>query len=183
MDSRQIIKGAVDELTGKMIYEFTIPVKHVEPAILPKRTLWDRVLRKPPPSIIEPETERSFQIYPCVAINQYRIAGEALTLPVDLLEDETQALTYVPEHLPTMIYIIAAAIQNNYLEPDKELIQFLERNLDNIDILKILAASLQNANMQSFLTSIVLMNGMASILKPEANPIDGRELIASHTAQ
>ncbi len=175
MEDNQIISGVVDALTGKMIYEFTINVKHIEPVIQPKQKWVDKLLRKPLPIADEPETQRSFQIWPCVVVNQYRIAGAAVTLPIDLFDDETKMLGYVNEHLPKMVYIIAAAVQNDYREPDQELITFFERNLDNTDIIQLLAASLQATNMQSFLTSIVLMNGTAKILKPETSPIDGSE--------
>jgi hypothetical protein len=177
MEDYKIIQSVVDSLTGKMTYEFTVPIRVVQPVKQPKRAFWDWVRRKPKPDAVEPERERSFKIYQCIVANQYRIAAKALSLPVDLYEndEEDRMLSYVPEHLPTMIYIIAAAVQNNHLEPDPELIQFFERNLDNTDIEQLLAASLQATNMQSFLISIVYMNGMANILKPKASPQDGSE--------
>ena len=175
MQDSQIIQSVVDTLTGKMTYEFTVPVRVVEPFVEPKRTLWDWICNKPVEPMKEPETERTFTIFPTVVINQYRIAGKALSLPADLFEEEEKMLAYVPEHLPTMVYIIAAAVQNNHLEPDPELITFFERNLDNIDIVQILVGAMAGTNMQSFLTSIVLMNGVAKILKPETSPIDGSE--------
>jgi hypothetical protein len=175
MEDALIIKGVTDALTGKLIYEFTVKVRCMEPVEQPTRSIWDKLLRKPIPPMPQPETERDFQIYPCVVTNQYRIAGMAATLPVELFEDETSMLAYVPEHLPKMIYIIASAIQNNYKEPEAELITFLERNLDNLDVVNLLTVSLQGANMQSFLTSIVLMNGLAKILIPQTSPLDGRE--------
>jgi hypothetical protein len=138
-------------------------------------TLWDRIRGRKPEAGPLPEIERTFEIWPCVAVNQYRIAGVAITLPSELFENSTDMLALVPEHLPKMIYIIASAVQNDYREPDPELIQFFERNLDNIDVVQILSASLQAANMQSFLTSIVLMNGVAKILKPKTSPTDGSE--------
>jgi len=175
MEDNQIIRAVVDTLTGKMTYEFTVPVRVVEPVPIAKYTWLDRVLRKPIPKPVLPETERSFKIYQSVVVNQYRIASSALSLPEDLFEEEAKMLSYVPQHLPTMCYIIAAAVQNNYKEPDAELIKFFEYNLDNIDVLEILAASMQSANMQAFLTSIVLMQGTATILKPKASPQDGSE--------
>jgi hypothetical protein len=184
MEDKLIIKSVTEALTGKQLYEFTVKVKFVEPVPEPTPlSFLDRIRGKQQPAPVQPETERHFTIYPCVAVNQYRIAGMAVTLPTDLFEDQTLMLSYVPEHLQSMIYIIAAAIQNNYKEPAPELITFLERNLDNIDIASLLMASLQATNMQSFMTSIVLMNGMAKILMPETSPLDGSGLIASHTVQ
>lgn len=182
MKDNQIIQAVVDALTGKVIYEFTIRVNYIEPISQPKRSFLDKILRRPAPTDPEPERERLFQIRPCVVTNQYRISAKALSLPVDLFEEQEKMLAYVPEHLPTMVYIIAAAVQNNHLEPDLDLITFFERNLDNLDIADLLVASLQGTNMQSFLTSIVLMNGMAKILEPKSSPLDGSGLIASHTA-
>lgn len=183
MKDNQIIQAVVDTLTGKVIYEFTIRVNHIEPVVPTKQSFLDRVLRRPAPTDPEPETERSFQIRPCIVANQYRISAKALSLPVDLFGEQEKMLAYVPEHLPTMVYIIAAAIQNNHLEPDPALITFFERNLDNLDVVELLVASLQGTNMQSFLTSIVLMNGTAKILEPKSSPLDGSGLIASHIAQ
>ncbi|WP_114937578.1 hypothetical protein [Mucilaginibacter endophyticus] len=175
IEENNIISGAVDTLTGKLLYKFTVKVRHIEAMKIKPPTLWDRIRGINGEVEALPELERSFEIWPCVAVNQYRIAGVAVTLPSELFENSTDMLAFVPEHLPKMIYIIAAAVQNDYREPDPELIQFFERNLDNIDIVQILSASLQAANMQSFLTSIVLMNGVAKILKPKTSPADGSE--------
>ena len=172
MTDNQIITAAVDALTGKTIYEFD--VVNLNPS---KRTLLDKLLRKP----LAPQS-RHFVIKPTVVGVQERIAASALSLPTDLFEDQSKMLAYVPEHLPTMIYIIACAIENREEEPDSELLHYLKWNLDNPDVLQILAASLQSANMQSFLISITLMNGLAKILTVSVNPLDGSELIASHTA-
>ena len=183
MEDIKIIQGAVNALNEESIYEFTVRVVDVEPVIQPRRTLWDRITRKPLPTPIEPETHRTFKIYESVVSNVYRIAGKAVSLPIDIFEEEEKMLAYVPEHLPTMIYIIAAAIQNNHKEPDAELIRFLERNLTNSAVAKLLVSAMFNTNMQAFLISIVSMQAMASIVKPKTSPIDGNELIASHTAQ
>lgn len=174
MIEKDIISSAVDALTGKMIYSFTLRNKLPKQV---KRTIRDWLMRRP---IVEPVLDRKFDIYPAVVANQYRIAAKALSLPKDLFDDATMMLAYVPDHLPTMVYIIASAIQNTYEEPAAELIEYLERNADNIDIAQALGASLQATNMQSFSISIVLMNGMATFLKPKASPHDGSELIASH---
>lgn len=172
-----IISSAVDALTGKQIYSFTIKNKHPQTI---RRKFFDWLLRKP---IVQPTLERTFDIYPTVVANQYRIAAKALSLPKDLFDDATLMLAYVPVHLATMVYIIASAIQNTYEEPEAELIEYIERNADNIDIAQALGASLQATNMQSFSISIVLMNGTATFLNPKASPQDGRELIASHNQE
>lgn len=165
--SNQIISAAVDTLTNKMVYSFTLVNKTPEKV---KRTFWERLMRKP---VKEVELSRSFNIYPCVVVNQYRIAAKAQSLPLELFEEQSLMLSLVPEHLPTIVYIIAAAIQNNKHEPEKSLITYIEDNIDNEEILDVLSASLQQANMQSFMNSIVLMNGVAKVLK--TSPIDGSE--------
>ena len=188
MTDNQIITAAVDALTGKTIYEFDLvnrTYKFIPTPPDPKRTVLDKVFFRPIIKAEVPtqmEKSRHFVIKPTVVANQYRIASKSLSLPVDLFEDQSKMLAYVPEHLPTMIYIIAAAITNTRDEPNSELITYLEDNMDNIDVLQVLAASLQSANMQSFLISITLMNGLAKILQVSVNPLDGSELIASHTA-
>lgn len=167
MEDKNIISAVVDALTGKVIYKFSVPVRYI-----PERSLFDRLLRKPN----NQEKERHFEIWPCVVANQYRIAGKAITLPTELYEDSTKMLLHVNDHLPTMVYIIAAAIQNDHLEPAADLIQFIERNFDNEDIYQALLASLQGQNLQSFLNSIVLMNAQAEILDPKkTSPVDGSE--------
>lgn len=189
MDDNQIISAAVDALTGKMIYSFTLVNKCPEyPPVIPdpKRTIWDKLFRRPIVKAVQlpqPDLERTFEIWPCVAANQLRIAAKALSLPVDLFDKQAKMLAYIPEHLPTMIYIIAAAVQNNFKEPEQELITYIERNIDNLDIMHVLGASLQNTNMEAFTHSIVLMSGPARIVQPKASPLDGRELIASHTQE
>lgn len=182
MTDNQIISAAVDALTGKTIYEFDVENRSYKFIPTPKQTTWQRLLRKPIVEPIQMEKSRHFVIKPTVVGVQERIAASALSLPTDLFEDQSKMLAYVPEHLPTMIYIIACAIENREEEPDSELLHYLKWNLDNPDVLQILAASLQSANMQSFLISITLMNGLAKILQVSVNPLDGSELIASHTA-
>lgn len=172
-DDNKIISGAIDSLTGKLLLTLNIPVRW-----LPKVPWWRRLFKK-----VKEENFRTYEIWPCVVANQYRIIGKALSLPNEVYSDANLLFPIFEQHQRTMVYIIAAAIQNNHLEPEKELITFLERNLPGEDILTALQASLQQVNMQSFFDSIVLMNGLVKIVSPEtkSSPLDGSELIASHT--
>lgn len=172
-ENRKIISAAIDTLTGRVLFTLRIPVRWT-----PKRKWWDFRKRKV-------ETERVYEIWPTVVCNQFRIIGKALTLPDEVYEEATQMFPLFAEHQRTMLYIVAAAIQNNHLEPDSELILFLERNLPGEDIYEALHASLQQVNMQAFFDSIVLMKGTVNIVSPreKASPLDGSELIASHTQQ
>ena len=164
-------------------YTFTVSVKWqpAPPATKPaKQILLDKILNRKSPAddrINEPEQERTFKVYPCVVGNMYRIASRAATLPGEILNGQaaTILLPLIPDHLPTMIYIIAAAIQNNHLEPDVALIQFIERNFTQDDVFEALYASLEGMGLNVFYNSIALVKGTVKIIQPEASPIVGRE--------
>lgn len=174
MEDKEILKAIADTITEKPLYEMVVPVKW-----LPKRSIWDRITK----SKSKPGTYRTLKFYPCVVANQYRIAGEAALLPEEIWEDHSMNVSLINDHLPRIVYMIAAAIQNNHLEPSDDLIKFIERNLSGDQLLKALTASFQTLNMEAFTDSIILMKGTVKILMPEEmSPKDGRELIASHTA-
>lgn len=183
MQDKFILKSVADTFTGKPVYQITIPVRVPKEVEQPKRTLLGRILRKKPDQVKEPETSRAFEIKPCVVGNMYRVSGHAGLLPDDIFEHQSNNIKLITEHLPTITYIVASAIQNNHLEPDPELIKFLEDNVDAIDLYDLLKASFSSLRMDSFTNSIVLMKGTVGILNPETSPKEGRELIASHTAQ
>lgn len=183
MEEKNILSAITDTLTGKPVYKLTVPVKWLPLTPKPKRSFWDWLTRKPLPEQPEVETERTLIFAPCVVANQYRVAGAAAQLPEELFEDQSYNLRLLSEHQPTIVYIIAAAIQNNHLEPEQELITFIERNLDGLDLVNALVASFQSLNMEAFTNSIVLMRGTVTILKLKTSPDDGSELIASHMQQ
>lgn len=173
----KIVSAAIDTLTGKLLFTLNIPLR-----CLPKAPWWKRLFKKK----VAHERLRTYEIWPCVVANQFRIVGKALTLPKQIYDEPNLLFPIFEEHQRTMVYIVAAAIQNNHLEPDAELITFHERNIDGETILTALQASLQQANMQSFFDSIVLMNGLVEIVSPsqtKSSPLDGSELIASHTQE
>lgn len=174
-EDNKIVSAAIDTLTGKVLFTLNVPIRWV-----PSIPWWKRIFRKKK----APERIRTYYIWPCVVANQFRIVGKALTLPNEIYQDANLLFPIFEQHQKTLVYIVAAAIQNNHLEPDPDLITFLERNIDGEDMLQVLQASLQQANMQSFFDSIVLMNGLVEIVNPslkKASPQDGSELIASHT--
>ncbi|RYF26555.1 MAG: hypothetical protein EOO42_01250 [Flavobacteriales bacterium] len=173
-EENKIISAAIDTLTGKLLFTLKIPVRWK-----PKRKWWQLFKNK------NDETVRVYEIWPCVVANQFRIAGKALTLPAEIFDDANLLFPIFEQHQKTMVYIIASAIQNNHLEPDKKLIEFLTNNLPGEDIFNVLQASLQSVNMQSFFDSIVLMNGLVKIVSQsqKSSPLDGSELIASHTQE
>lgn len=176
-EDNKIISAAIDTLTGKLLFTLTVPVRW-----LPRTPWWKQLFGRKSPA----EKVRVFEIWPCVVANQFRIVGKALTLPNQMYEEANLLFPIFEQHQKTMLFIIAAAIQNNHLEPDPSLIKFLQRNIDGIDILITLQASLQQVNMQSFFDSIVLMNGLVEIVNPspkKSSPLDGSELIASHTPE
>jgi hypothetical protein len=191
MEEKQILKAVADTFTDKPLYEMVVKVRVVEePEVIvtpepAKRSFWDKLLGKPlpvptaPATMPEPERERMLTFYPAVVANQYRIAGEASLLPSTIYVDQSLNLSLIPEHQKRMVYIIAAALQNNHLEPDNSLIQFIERNFTGEQLREALTASFQTLNMEAFTDTIVLMKGIVNIL--QTSPQEGSELIASHT--
>lgn len=176
MQDKDILQGVAETLIGSASYTITVPIK--EP-IVHNRTFWDRLLRRP---IVKIETERTFIINQCVVGNMYRVASRAVTLPHEILSG-TQAQSILPiinDHLHTMVYIVAAGIQNTKDEPEAELIEFIQDNFVAEDLYNSLLPVLENLGMQSFLNSIALVRGTVKILEPNASPLDGSELIASH---
>jgi len=177
MQEKEILQSIAETLIDKPGYELTVSIK--EPTPIPKRKMWDKLFRR---TVIEQELERTFVINPCVVGNMYRIAGRAVKLPGAILEG-TQAQSLLPvihDHLDDLIYIVAAGIQNSKREPDPALIEFIKDNFEAEDLYNTLLPILENLGMQSFLNSIALAKGTVKILKPNASPIDGSELIASH---
>ncbi|WP_183560689.1 hypothetical protein [Mucilaginibacter sp. SP1R1] len=182
MTDKNILQGVVNTFTEKQKFTITIPVSwRPEQALLPpiKQTLLNRLLNgkaiqeKP----VEMPDEETFTIYPCKVANMWRIAGAATSLPDEIREGglyET-VLPLIHDHLVTIVYLVAAGIQNNHEEPAPELITFIERNFDNEDLYSCLFPVLENVNMQSFLNSIVLAKGTVKILIPKTSPTDGSE--------
>lgn len=163
----EIIKAVADTLTDAPIYEMVVKVRVPEQPEVPKRTLMDRFLRKPLPPIAEPELFRTLIFYPCVVANQYRIAGECALLPEQIWQEVEWNIPLLVEHQKRIVYIIAAALQNNHLEPEPALITFLERNMSGKQLARALVASYQTLNMEDFIDSIILMRAAVKILQPE----------------
>jgi len=175
MEERHILKEIANTITDAPLHTMVIPIRSA-----PKRLIWQRVfdfiVRK------SKETHRILTFYPSVVANQYRIAGEAALLPESIYAEHGMNISFIPEHQKRIVYMVAASIQNNHLEPDPELIKFIERNMTGDQLLEALVASYQTLNMEAFTNTIVLMNGRVAILKPtETSPKEGSELIASHT--
>ncbi len=146
--------------TEKHIHQIIVPVR------VQKRSLLDRLLRRPV------ETERTLTFYPCVVANQYRVVDACMQLPNELWQQEYLNLPLLFEHQTRIVYIVAAALQNNYLEPSPALIKFLERNLSGEQLSEALAASVKALCLNSFLESIVLLKPTARILDPDAEPVE-----------
>lgn len=172
MQEDEVLSGIGETLNEKEVYTFTIPINEHR-----KLTLWDRLLRR------KVETSRTFTIYPCKTCNMVRVAGTAVRLPKEILDAgmSEAIMPLMVENIELMVYVVASAIQNNSREPKKSLLKFIRDNFDAIDMYNALHAALNGLEMESFLNSIVLAKGTLSILKPKTNPMDGSELIASHT--
>jgi hypothetical protein len=180
MEDKFILKSITDTLTGKKVHEFTVPIR-VPGTATYIRSFWDKVLFRKG-DLVKPETSRTFEIWPCVVKNMYRVAGNSALLADNLHDDHSENIKLVNDNMPIIAYIVASAIQNNKFEPAPELVEFLEDNMDAEDMYKALQAAFDNAGMQSFSNSIVLMKGTETILKIKTSPNDGSELIASHIA-
>jgi hypothetical protein len=177
MEDKYILKSVTDALTGKVLHKITVPVKWLPP---PKTISWWRKIIQKSVIKLPVETHRTFEIWPCVVGNQYRIAGHASLLKA-LTDDHRDNIALICENQPIVVYIVASAIQNNHLEPDQELIEFIQNNFDKDDLYTALKASFSNLGMESFSSSISLLKGTAAILTPtELSPKEGSELIASH---
>jgi hypothetical protein len=185
MQDKEIVTGSANALTGKARFALTIQItaqQDAEPSKTLKRPFLEKLKElwsKPQKSEPAKETERTLIIYPCKVANMYRIAAAALQLPVEVvsgpLVKAILPLMSQPEILDTILYIVASGIQNNHLEPDKSLIDFLKLNLDHEDMFLLMHHTLDNVGMDSFLNSIVLSRGTVDILLPEASPVDGSE--------
>lgn len=182
MEERFILKSITDTLTSKRVHQITVKVRFVVEPEKVRYTIWDWLSRRPRPLQPEPETHRTFEIWPCVVKNQYRIAGNAAMLVDSMSDDHSDNVKLILDNQPIVAYIVASAIQNNHLEPDPKLVEFIENNFDGEDLYTALQASFDNLGMQAFSNSIVLLKGTVTILKPETSPNDGSELIASHIA-
>lgn len=183
MNDKEIYQGVANSFTEKKKFSITVPVSWRPDAPPPpppvKRSLFERLFKPAPIQLHTPvpPSEETFTIYPCKLANMARIAGASVTLP-DAIKDGGLAevvLPLIPGHLPTIIYIVAAGIQNNHEEPSQELITFIERNFDGEDLYACLYPVLEQVQMQSFLNSIVLAKGTVSILKEKTSPTDGSE--------
>ena len=170
MQEELLLSALADTFVEKPKYTFTIQVAK------PKRSFWQWITRKPV------ELSRDFVITPCKVENMARVAGSAILFPKEIAEG-THAEVTIPlmlEHKDRMVYLVAAAIQNDDNEPSASLIRFLKRNCDSIDLMEAVSQSLDGLELTAFLNTIVLAKGSVNFLKP-ASPIEGRELIASHT--
>lgn len=148
------IVKAVDTLTGKPTYKMTVPIKQH------RSNLLDWIKRTPKP------THKTFIIRQAFTGNVMRISALAGLLPAETTEDGTVMFLGATEHLPTMIQILAIAIQNDRYEPDEKLVQFIEDNFDNEDMALALNAAIGSTDMQSFSISTILIKSTVKILAP-----------------
>ena len=175
MNTEDSIRSLAGEtLIGREPFSITIPIEE------PKRTFLQWLRGE---ALV---TERTFVIKACKVGNMFRIASKALTLPNEISQGDLSeaVLPLFNDHLPTIRYIVAAAIQNNKHEPATELINFITDHFDHEDLYKCMSYALDNIGLDSFLNSIVLIRGTVQVLKPrKTSPLDGSELIASHTQE
>jgi hypothetical protein len=177
MTNRNIQQGVVNTFTEKPKFTITVPISWA-PTLTPvKRSLFDLVFRGKGIQEAAAPTERTFIIHPCKVANMWRIAAAATDLPDEIKNGGLAEITLplIKDHLETIVYIVAAGIQNTHEEPAPDLITFIERNFDNEDLYNTMFPVLENIGMQSFFNSIVLAKGTVKILEPKTSPTDGNE--------
>lgn len=177
MQENKVLSGVVDTLLEKEISRISVP--HMAIA---RRSIIDKLLFRRRKTI---EVVKEFIIRPIKVCNWSRVAGVAVLLPNELIDG-----TFAEGVLPLMadelvkdrmVYLVASAIQNDLHEPSPDLIAFINDHFDAKTMSDAVTASLDAMGMPDFLNTITLAKGSINFLKAEESPIDGSELIASHT--
>lgn len=144
-------------ITDAPIKEMTIPVWDY--------TWWDRLLRRP--------KQRTFQIHLCRVCNMERSATIAHMLPElinktgDFKSMEEMTATIYPlvfSHKKDLVYLIAACIQNNWKEPKKSLIRYIDRNFSGEDLLDAAIYCISQSCLSSFYSAILIVKGTSAVI-------------------
>lgn len=149
----------------KPVYSLTVPVTWTPKE---KRSFLNWLTRRPTPPAA---TEKTFTFTLSVVANMTRIAKVAMNLPQELFGNtaEEMLMDKIQECSKDMVYIIAAGIQNNRLEPDPELMTFIENNFDSKSLHEAFQITIAQLGLYYFMRSIVLISGSSSILKPKTD--------------
>ncbi len=148
----------------KHIYQMIVPIRFNDPIRRNARSILYGLLLRPVPPTPEAEKERTLTFYPAVIANSSRIARECALLPNQIYEDAVASMSLLYEHQSRIVYIVAAALQNNHLEPDAKLIKFIERNLSGEELAEAFMASVAALNLEGFYKSILLVRPDVKII-------------------
>lgn len=173
MNEKQTLQAVAETITDKPTLSFEVEVK--------RRHWLDRLLRR--------NKARQFTIRPAVVGTMLRISARAIQLHEELTDairldtgkataDMGATMQLVHAHMADVVYIVAAAIQNDCEEPSERLQAFIRQNFDAEDLVQVLLPVLAGLNLQGFLNSIVLVKGTEGVLRPKTSLKEAGEMIA-----
>lgn len=113
-----------------------------------------------------------------------KVSQLILTLPESLSESTTEATataiySLIANHGHTVTTVIATAIQNNDMPVSEHFIKQLLRELTAPEMYRCLSIIYKQLNVESFISSMVLVRGMNIIPTKKTNLEEPEELIAS----
>jgi len=113
--------------------------------------------------------KKSFTMHPLVLFNLQRVSRMILKIDPDATTkgfvDTSHHL--IQDHVDTVLQIISIAIKNTTANPSRRLVKLLKNNLNNEEVMKLLAYVMIQMDLKSFVLSINLMRGL--------NVLDGKE--------
>lgn len=105
-----------------------------------------------------------YEVTPILVGNRERVSSIAVKLPKDTFENgklnTSKAWEAVNKHTDGFLYVVAVCIENRKSEPSKALIERL-RWMPDVEFMKLLDASLTQANVPNFIKSIIWINGQS----------------------
>ncbi len=173
MEEKEILKQVADLTIGRKIKDIVVPVKLSLVKRLANYILPEKYKFKP---------FKVYELFEPVTGNMVRIASVAVGLPDEIKGDSLfeVALPLINKHHSDIVYAIASGIHNQKEEPPQSLIDALTWNMTYSDLYEVLNLILNNANMQAFMNSTILIKGTDNILVPKIGPTEGSEIIAFH---
>ncbi|AMR32385.1 hypothetical protein A0256_13615 [Mucilaginibacter sp. PAMC 26640] len=124
------------------------------------------------------EITSNFLIESQVLASCMLIAKKAEELPISILQGAAGEvlIPLYEEHLPKLIWIVAAAITNRGQQPSSKLVALLTKHLTTDQILEGCFEAFEAMNMQAFYDGIAVFKGPLTVL----NPVDLPENNSSH---
>ncbi|WP_026463487.1 hypothetical protein [Adhaeribacter aquaticus] len=168
MEDKEVLKQVVDNLVDTPDV-LTVSVK--------PRNRWQELLMK---YKLLP-AKREYKIYRLKVGNAYRVSKAVLEIPSDIVNLNERSLkdmhTLLINHIDTIIYVVAVALQNSREEPSKALLNRIRWDFNDQELLSVLVYVIQKLDLTTFTNSIALARG-ADILSLKASPAENAEIIA-----